>query len=51
VATAKIITRSRKVKNGQFSIGIKTSQKGIPAYLFEGNELAFRNYWDAQKQH
>jgi integrase/recombinase XerD len=50
MATAKIITWSRKDKNGQFPIGIKVSQNGIPAYLFEGNALASRDHWDATKQ-
>src|ERR1700761_4455092 len=50
MATAKIITWSRKDKNGDFPIGIKVSQNGIPAYLFEGNALASRDYWDAAKQ-
>ncbi|OKS88206.1 site-specific integrase [Mucilaginibacter polytrichastri] len=50
MATAKIITWSRLDKNGQFPIGIKVSQKGIPAYLFEGNVLASRELWDATKQ-
>ncbi len=50
MATAKIITWSRKDKNGKFPIGIKVSQNGIPAYLFEGNALASRDIWDALKQ-
>ncbi|MFD1258546.1 phage integrase SAM-like domain-containing protein [Mucilaginibacter terrae] len=50
MATAKIVTWSRKDKLGQFPIGIKVSQKGIPAYLFEGNALASRELWDAAKQ-
>lgn len=50
MATAKIITWSRTDKNGEFPIGIKVSQKGIPAYLFEGNALASRDHWDATKQ-
>jgi len=50
MATAKIVTWSRTDKNGQFPIGIKVSQKGIPAYLFEGNALASRDLWDASKQ-
>jgi integrase/recombinase XerD len=50
MATAKIVTWSRTDKNGQFPIGIKVSQKGIPAYLFEGNALASRDLWDGTKQ-
>ncbi|MFD0750631.1 tyrosine-type recombinase/integrase [Mucilaginibacter calamicampi] len=50
MATAKIITWSRKDKNGNYPIGIKVSQNGIPAYLFEGNALASRELWDAPKQ-
>jgi integrase/recombinase XerD len=50
MATAKIITWSRKDKNGQFPIGIKVSQNGVPAYLFEGNALASRDLWEATKQ-
>jgi len=50
MATAKIVTWSRKDKNGNFPIGIKVSQNGIPAYLFEGNNLASRDHWDATKQ-
>lgn len=49
MATAKIVTWSRTDKNGQFPIGIKVSQNGIPAYLFEGNALASRDHWDAAK--
>jgi integrase/recombinase XerD len=51
MATAKIVTWSRKDKNAQFPIGIKVSQNGIPAYLFEGNAVASREHWDASKQH
>ncbi|EHQ29836.1 site-specific integrase [Mucilaginibacter paludis] len=50
MATAKIVTWSRADKNAQFPIGIKVSQNGIPAYLFEGNALASRDLWDATKQ-
>ncbi|OJW15343.1 site-specific integrase [Mucilaginibacter sp. 44-25] len=50
MATAKIVTWSRPDKNKQFPIGIKVSQNGIPAYLFEGNALASRDHWDASKQ-
>ena len=50
MATAKIVTWSRADKDAQFPIGIKVSQKGIPAYLFEGNALASRDHWDASKQ-
>ncbi|MEO7211172.1 site-specific integrase [Mucilaginibacter sp.] len=50
MATAKIVTWSRPDKNKQFPIGIKVSQNGIPAYLFEGNALASRDHWDAAKQ-
>jgi hypothetical protein len=50
MATAKIVTWSRKDKNGQFPIGVKVSQNGIPAYLFEGSALASRDHWDAPKQ-
>ncbi|QHS55459.1 hypothetical protein GWR56_07870 [Mucilaginibacter sp. 14171R-50] len=50
MASAKIVTWSRKDKNGNFPIGIKVSQNGIPAYLFEGNVLASRDFWDATKQ-
>lgn len=50
MATAKIVTWSRADKNGQFPIGIKVSQHGNPAYLFEGNAVASRDHWDATKQ-
>lgn len=50
MATAKIVTWSRTDKNGKFPIGIKVSQNGIPAYLFEGNALSSRDHWDATKQ-
>ncbi|PAW93183.1 hypothetical protein CKK33_06610 [Mucilaginibacter sp. MD40] len=50
MATAKIVTWSRPDKNKKFPIGIKVSQNGIPAYLFEGNALASRDHWDASKQ-
>ncbi|OCX51906.1 hypothetical protein BEL04_18055 [Mucilaginibacter sp. PPCGB 2223] len=50
MATAKIITWSRADKNAQFPIGIKVSQNGNPAYLFEGNSLSSRDLWDASKQ-
>ncbi|OOQ57428.1 tyrosine-type recombinase/integrase [Mucilaginibacter pedocola] len=50
MATAKIVTWSRPDKNKQFPIGIKVSQNGVPAYLFEGNALASRDHWDAAKQ-
>lgn len=50
MATAKIVTWSRKDKNGNYPIGIKVSQNGIPAYLFEGNAVASRDHWDAAKQ-
>jgi integrase/recombinase XerD len=50
MATAKIVTWSRKDKNGNFPIGVKVSQNGIPAYLFEGNAIASRDLWDAAKQ-
>ncbi len=50
MATAKIVTWSRKDKNGQYPIGIKVSEQGIPAYLFEGNAVASRDHWDAKKQ-
>lgn len=50
MATAKIVTWSRADKNDQFPIGIKVSQNGIPAYLFEGNAVASRDHWDAKKQ-
>jgi len=50
MATAKIVTWSRKDKNGKFPIGIKVSQNGIPAYLFEGNAIASRDLWDGTKQ-
>lgn len=49
MATAKIVTWSRADRNAQFPIGIKVSQNGIPAYLFEGNALASRDHWDAAK--
>ena len=50
MATAKIVTWSRTDKNGKFPVGIKVSQNGIPAYLFEGNALSSRDHWDATKQ-
>ncbi|MBE9585966.1 site-specific integrase [Mucilaginibacter sp. JRF] len=50
MATAKIVTWSRKDKHGNFPIGIKVSQNGNPSYLFEGNALASRDLWDAKKQ-
>lgn len=50
MATAKIITWSRKDKNGQFPIGIKVSQNGKPSYIFEGHSLPSRDLWDEKKQ-
>ncbi|UEG54072.1 hypothetical protein LLH06_03690 [Mucilaginibacter daejeonensis] len=50
MATAKIVTWGRKDKHGQFPIGTKVSQNGVPAYLFEGNSVASREMWDVSKQ-
>ncbi len=50
MATAKIITWSRKDKNGQFPIGIKVSHNGKPSYIFEGHSIPSRDLWDEKKQ-
>ncbi len=50
MATAKIITWSRKDANNEFPIGIKVSQNGKPSYIFDGYTLPSRDLWDAKKQ-
>jgi integrase len=50
MATVKIVTWSRKNKDGQYPIGIKISTSGKPSYIFEGHTVPSRECWDQKKQ-